>query len=131
MRRAARSGGLRTFPALILAVAVGLAALVYAGAAAASRDEPLYRGLDGADIGLARAAVQRALETLQSARSLGWTSASGRVSGSVTPLATFKTTTGYYCRRYREAVVSAAQGVASAVRIACRDDDGRWKPVDW
>lgn len=131
MRRAAGSGGLRALPALALATAIGFAAAAHAGTAAAARDEPLYRGLDGSDVARARETVQRALETLASERSLGWTSASGRVTGSVTPLATFKTTTGYYCRRYREAVVGAGRGAASAVRIACRDDDGLWKPVDW
>ena len=91
----------------------------------------LYRGLDENDVGLARETVQKALETMRSDHSLAWSSAASGVTGRVTPLATFKTSTGYFCRRYREAVIGGANGAASSIRVACRDDDGVWRPVDW
>ncbi len=94
-------------------------------------DDRLYLGLDENDIGLARATVQKALETVRSESSLDWSSAETGVAGTVTPLATFKTSTGYFCRRYREAVIGGAYGAVSSIRIACRDDNGVWRPVDW
>ncbi len=91
----------------------------------------LYLGLDENDVGLARDTVQKALETMRSDRSLAWSSAASGVMGKVTPLATFKTSTGYFCRRYREAVIGGVNGAVSSIRVACRDDDGVWRPVDW
>lgn len=88
--------------------------------------ESLYRGLDEADVALARATVQDALETALSRRTRTWINETSGHSGSVRPLRTFRIADGRYCRQYREYVTSD-DGRAVAVRIACRDRDGVWR----
>jgi surface antigen len=94
----------------------------------ASADE-LYKRLGPVDVRLAEAARLEALETRQSGEPSLWENTATGSSGLTTPLSTFRTSTGYYCRRYREAAGTQARGEASVVGTACRDDTGVWRNV--
>jgi surface antigen len=89
---------------------------------------PLYQGLGEAEIARARAAIQNALERTPSRQTGHWQSELTGLRGSVTPLRTFRTTEGLFCREFRE-TISASALERSAVRLACRTTDGLWRPA--
>ncbi len=78
---------------------------------------------------LARNTVQTALETATSDSSLEWSFAEDGSKGTVMPLRTYRSTTGFYCREYVEVVETTTNGRNSRQRTACRDLDGVWKPL--
>ncbi len=78
---------------------------------------------------LARNTVQTALETATSDSSLEWSFAEDGSKGTVMPLRTYMSTTGFYCREYVELVETTTNGRNSRQRTACRDLDGVWKPL--
>lgn len=78
------------------------------------------------DIALADQAVQDALERAPSGDAVEWRNTASGTAGSITPLRTFRTAAGVFCRDYQETL---RIGVASEryIDTACRDEDGRWK----
>ena len=68
-------------------------------------------------------AVRRALETLVSGQSIAWRH--GRDRGSVTPLRTYRSRSGHWCREYLR--TTRLSGHLIAVRaLACRGEEGDW-----
>jgi len=108
--------------------AVGLA-LLLGSCAQPPAGDPAYDGLVAGAQDLARSTMQEALETARSRTSLLWNYAEDGSSGEITPLRSYRSTNGYYCREYLEVVETAADGRRSRQRIACRDDGGLWKPI--
>ena len=96
------------------------------GAQEAAQDT-LYDGLSAEAALAARQAVQTALETRRSEDTYRWRLGNGG-SGSVTPLRTFRIKTGHFCRDYSETIANSPQPV-SAMRTACRGDQGTWRVV--
>ena len=96
---------------------------------AAAVGDPAYSGLAPRAEVLARNTVQEALETAHSRTSLSWVFAEDGSKGEITPLRTYRSTTGFYCREYVEVVESGSEGRTSRQRTACRDSDGLWKPI--
>lgn len=70
-------------------------------------------------------AVQTALETRQTGEAYVWT-APGITSGTVTPLRTWRSLSGHWCRAFEERLQldDGRRDTASGVR--CRGDGGRW-----
>ena len=126
MARRLRGKGLA--PAVV-ALTLLLGACAQAPAPAEGRGDPVYGGLTPRAEVLARNTVQEALETARSRTSLFWVHAEDGSKGEITPLRTYRSTTGYYCREYMEIVETSTDGRASRQRTACRDDDGLWKPI--
>jgi len=91
-------------------------------------DEPLYMRMTDADVELADATVQRALETQLSGISLDWRNPASGHSGTVTPQRTYRTANGVYCRSYREEL-TVGQRTANYSDRACRNGDGLWIPL--
>ncbi|MFQ2013079.1 RT0821/Lpp0805 family surface protein [Aeromonas veronii] len=89
---------------------------------------PLYHQMDKADVQLANQALAKALETRTKGQSLTWFNPANRHSGSVTPLRTFRHASGEWCRDYREQLYI---GKASQQwqDTACRNQQGRWRPL--
>lgn len=84
-----------------------------------------YDLLTDQDIELAVATMQQALETRGDGDNVRWENADSGNSGAVTPVATFVTDKGVFCRNYRETVfISDKQGTSE--NTSCRDDDGTW-----
>ncbi len=119
---------LSTIAALAVVASLGCARAESPAEETVPGDE-LYLGFDAADLEFARAAIQQALETRPSGSTQRWASETSGNGGEITPLATFRTSTGYFCRRFRETVVSRRAGEASGQRTACRGDDGVWQRV--
>ncbi len=86
-----------------------------------------YDGLDAADVTVAERTVQQALERAPSRATRFWQRAANGSWGAVTPLRTFRARGGYYCREFREWVVTGNGTEMVHISIACRDRDGIWK----
>lgn len=73
-------------------------------------------------------ARQTALENSVSGKSVSWAGSASGLRGSVTPLKTWKTDRGVYCRTYREKVRNAKGQVQSRTGKACRDSAAKvWR----
>lgn len=107
----------------------GLVLLLAACAQSGPAGDPAYASLAPRAEVLARNTVQTALETAQSRSSLDWSFAEDGSKGAITPLRSYKSTTGFYCREYVEVIETALKGSDSRQRTACRDVDGVWKPI--
>jgi surface antigen len=70
--------------------------------------------------------LEASLELSVSGVSTAWRNPDSGASGEVTPVRTFKTSDGRYCREYRE-VQRWAGGREETGGIACRQGDGMWK----
>ncbi|GAB4362062.1 MAG: hypothetical protein Kow00114_17040 [Kiloniellaceae bacterium] len=123
---ARRGGGRWRAPA---ATAWVLLAGACAQAPAPQGGDPVYNTLAPRAEVLARNTVQEALETARSRTSLSWTYAEDGSRGEITPLRTYRSSGGFYCREYLEVVVLPAEQETSRQRTACRTEDGLWKPV--
>lgn len=122
-----------TAPRYPLIAGLGLALGVLAACAQAPAQragDPVYVPLAPRAEVLARNTVQEALETSRSRTSLSWTYVEDGSRGEITPLRTYRTTAGYYCREYLEIVETSTEGATRRQRTACRDDDGLWKPLN-
>lgn len=97
-----------TFSAPTLAMAAGLALVIGFGGGY------LTLGLPGGDPDAAF--LQQVLDGTASGVTVNTADA------QLTPMATFRTTDGRYCREYEKLTDRASTG------IACRDADGRWQP---
>ncbi len=88
-----------------------------------------YGALAESDVGLARLALQDTLETRVSGEPGAWRSGATGNEGSVTPLRTYRITSGTYCRDYQEIVTRPGRVLARS-RTACRDANGVWIAVE-
>ncbi len=89
---------------------------------------PLYTRMTLEDVRSANQSVQIALENTFSGMRSSWKNAASGHSGTVTPLSTFKSKSGFYCRVYEE-TITIDNRTERYTDTACRDSDGRWKPV--
>jgi len=113
-------------PGISLALAAGFAALVFGfGGGLAwqtSVDRAAFR--QALQVGAAAAAWQAvglALETTPNGRAVPWQAATGdRLL--ITPVVTFLTEAGEFCRQFR------IEGAADETAVACRGTDGAWRP---
>lgn len=85
----------------------------------------LYGEMSDDDVKLAVAAMRVALETKPRAQSVKWTNDATGNQGSFTPLRTFITDRGVFCRDYDERLtIGGRDGMVH--NTACRSDDGAW-----
>ena len=115
------------------AIAAGLAALVFGGAAAFGvaelRTDQLiarYEAERSADRAELAVMVQQALENSPSGQAVQWGGEAGQSAGEVTPLRTFQTAEGDWCREYR-AKARIGLEVLARRAIACRTTSGTWE----
>ena len=80
------------------------------------------------DATLERETLERTLESVPSGESRTWRNPASGDAGRITPLVTYRTTEGQFCREFRESVTAAA-GTRESRRTACRRLDGRWQIV--
>jgi surface antigen len=105
---------------------VAAVALPIAGCAQLSAgDAGLYRGLADSDVNLASRLVQTTLEQAPDGITRRWSNDQTGNSGEITPLRTYATEDGSFCRDYREEL--AVGGTTGRFyNTACRDDAARW-----
>jgi surface antigen len=94
-------------------------------ASLAPGDPGLYQGLADSDVKLASRLVQTTLESTPDGTTRRWTNQQTGHSGEITPLRTFVTEDGSFCRDYREELAIAGDS-GRFYHTACRDDSARW-----
>ncbi len=115
---------------LIAAAAGGNAAAIAASAVGGMLVGGLIGNLmDQHDKKLAAEAAQKALETAPTGRPVAWQNPDNGHSGTVTPVKTYQTGSGSYCREYQQTVVIDGRE-ENAYGTACRQPDGSWKMVN-
>ncbi|WP_305986666.1 RT0821/Lpp0805 family surface protein [Roseibium sp. MMSF_3544] len=87
----------------------------------------LPAALETTDKSMADSNLQIALENKLSGESTRWKSPSSGTSGSVTPLRTWKTTEGTYCRSYSERITLASGKSVNRRGVACRNPNAVWE----
>jgi surface antigen len=109
----------RILTVAIVTLQVGACANLSAG------DPALYQGLAGSDVDLASRLVQTTLESTPDGATRRWTNQQTGNSGEITPLRTYVSEGGYFCRDYREEL-AVARDTGRFYHTACRDDSARW-----
>jgi surface antigen len=71
------------------------------------------------------AAFQHSLETMVSGQAHRWRAAQGSASASLTPLRTFRSASGHFCREYQARIETKLRR-AELHGIACRSEDALW-----
>jgi surface antigen len=84
--------------------------------------------LDDQDRRTAAATTQRALNNQPSGTTTAWHNPDSGNSGSVTPVRTYQTATGQYCREFEQTVTIGGKPQKS-YGTACRQPDGSWQIV--
>ncbi|MBK8173894.1 MAG: hypothetical protein IPK66_00900 [Rhodospirillales bacterium] len=82
--------------------------------------------LDDQDKRTAAATTQQALETKPSGTTTTWQNPDSGHSGAITPIKTYQSSSGEYCREYQQTVTIGGQPQKS-YGTACRQPDGSWK----
>lgn len=91
--------------------------------------EPIYRSMTDADVVLANATLDRALESNVSGTRASWRNRGNGNHGSITPLRTYRASNGGFCRDYQEEVVVGSDSELYTA-TACRDPLGLWQPIN-
>lgn len=81
--------------------------------------------LPAEDVKIADAAKQQALETRRDGEPIAWRNVKTGNSGSITPVRTYVTEAGTFCREYRE-VVSIGTSKEEATATGCRTRPRAW-----
>jgi surface antigen len=84
--------------------------------------------LDAADRQRANAAAAQALESVPSGQSVAWRNPDSGNTGAVTPVRTYQTPSGQYCREYTQTITIGGERHQS-YGTACREPDGSWRIV--
>jgi surface antigen len=102
-----------------------IVALPMAGCASMAPGDPaLYQRLADSDVTIASRLMQTALEKAPDGTTRRWTNDQTGNSGEITPLRTYATEDGHFCREFREEL--AVGGTTGRFyHTACRDD-ARW-----
>ncbi len=115
---------------LIAAAAGGNAATIAASAVGGMLLGGLVGNLlDERDKRLAAEAAQRALETAPTGNPVSWKNPDSGHYGTVTPMMTYQTAGGSYCREYQTTVIIDGKQERGH-GTACRQPDGSWKIVN-
>lgn len=102
-----------------------LAVSLVACTAAPEREADLYEALTDLDVSIAAMLLQRTLDYAPDGTTRRWTNDESGHSGAITPMRSYyMTSTGQYCRDYREDL--SVNGRSRKFHYsACRDED-RW-----
>ena len=105
----------------LVAVAIGTLAGALVG-------QDIGRTLDRADQVAMQQNAHYALEYAPSHNSTQWRNPDSGNRGEITPIETYQTSTGQYCREYRQTVWIGGDQ-QQAYGTACRQPDGNWKII--
>lgn len=103
-----------------------LAATVIGGLLGALIGSEIGKSLDNADQLKAQQTTQHTLETTATGQVVTWQNPDNGHSGTVTPVKTYQTAEGQYCREFQQ-TVTIDNKTQQAYGTACRQPDGTWK----
>ena len=113
---------------LLITLAGSLLSAQYAEQRARSETTRILAELAAAEEETHQLALQtriEALERMLSGDTLTWANEGSGSEGSITPLRTYQTPDGRWCREYHERT-SSQTSEDERLSIACRDSEGRW-----
>ena len=111
---------------LLRILTVAIVTLQLAACASLSPSDPaLYQRLAESDVNLASRLIQTTLESMPDGATQRWANQQTGNSGEITPLRTYASESGQFCRDYREELVIAGDS-GRFCHTACRDDSARW-----
>ncbi len=84
--------------------------------------------MDAADKKQQSQAAQKAFETTPSGQSVAWRNPDSGNNGTVTPIRTYQSPAGQYCREYQQTITVGGEK-QQAYGTTCRQPDGSWKIV--
>lgn len=87
------------------------------------------KSLDKADRLYAERTAQSTLETAPAGTTSTWSNPDSGHSGTITPVKTYETAQGQYCREYQQTVTIGGK-TEEAYGTACRQPDGSWKVIN-
>ncbi len=105
----------------LLATGLGVAAGAMIGA-------QIGKSLDEHDRLMLAQTTQKALETATSGSTVEWSNPDSGNKGHITPVKTYKSNSGQYCREYNTVIVVGGKE-EKAYGTACRQEDGSWKII--
>jgi surface antigen len=73
--------------------------------------------------------VSRSLETAPSGTTATWVNPDNGIQGTVTPVRTYQSSAGTYCREFQQTIIVGGQP-QQGVGTACRQPDGSWRMVN-
>ena len=88
-------------------------------------DPALYQKLAESDVNLASRLMQTTLESVPDGATRHWANLESGNSGEITPLRTYASEDGQFCRDFREQLVIGGES-GRFYHTACRDDSARW-----
>ena len=88
-------------------------------------DESFYARLADSDVAMAVNTMQIAMMSGRDGHTAAWQNDATAMRGAITPLRTFLTSRGYFCRAYREDLWLDRRQ-QSQVNTACLNDEGKW-----
>ena len=112
-------------PVASLALAAGVAGIVI-GFSAGQMAPAILQDSAAVQVAAIQAQLPSVLESEVSGTTVQFSDALQGLSGSVTPVRTFRNGDGSFCRAY-EAQVHAEDDRMVSLGIACRDADGQWR----
>jgi len=117
------------------AAAGGLLGAAAGGGGAGIAAGTILGGLLGAGVGYAldqrsqqiqAQTVTRSLEAAPSGTTATWVNPDNGIQGTVTPVRTYQTPQGVYCREFEQTIIIGGQP-QRGVGTACRQPDGSWR----
>lgn len=84
-----------------------------------------YARMADGDVAKAVSTMQAVLMDGRDGDTAEWRNEATAMRGAITPLRTFLTSNGYFCRTYREDLWAAGTR-QSYMNTACLNDEGRW-----
>jgi surface antigen len=105
-----------------------LAATAIGGLLGAFIGSEVGKSLDRADQQYMQRTTQTSLENGNIGQAMPWKNPESGHSGTVTPVKTYQTSSGEYCREFQQTVTVGGQS-QQAYGTACRQPDGTWKIV--
>jgi len=125
----------RRLPRVVLPIAASIAAVAALGAVGYRLHETQLDAAKKAVVAaqaheraVLTATINHVLETAVSGKSVAWEVPETGVRGEVTPIRTYRSTSGHWCREYRVEEV-AAGGTTDRRGVACRIGDKEWRTV--
>lgn len=112
--------------ASIAAIAIGLGGVNFLANQRVGQEIAALRATAQGDQMARERAVSQALEKLVSGESVTWENPDSGHSGDITPVRTFKSRSGQWCREYA-AIESLGDAQELQRAIACREGEGLWR----
>ena len=103
-----------------------LAAVAIGALAGGLLGSEVGKSLDRADKAAIEKTSHGALENNRTGQVATWSNPDTGASGAVTPVKTYQTAQGQYCREYQQSVTVGGK-TENAYGTACRQPDGSWK----